>query len=177
MNPAKALYCVNCGASLTHAPPAYAPAYAPASLTPAFAGASYSNTVVQHVYVLPSRTELPIGIRALWFLFVGLWLGQLWLIFAWLLNLTLIGLPAGMWMLEKMPQVMTLRQEVQKHAQPKSGNGVGLAVRVVYFVLIGWWAGLIWLQFAWLAALTILGLPLSFLMFERTSTVMTLADA
>jgi len=161
-NPGGAAYCVTCGADMA------------GGFTPVVAG----GTFVQHVYITapPSPTELPIGIRALWFLFVGLWASQLWLLVAWLLNITLIGIPLGMWMLNQMPQVLTLRQQ-RRGLQPfAGGSGVPFVVRAVYFVLIGWWLSLLWMELAWLASALIIGLPLGFLMFERTSTVATLAE-
>ena len=124
----------------------------------------------------PTPDELPIGIRALWFLFVGLWAGQLWLLLAWLLNITLLGLPLGMWMLNQMPQVMTLRQQRRGLQPPAGSSGVPFVVRAVYFVLFGWWLSLLWMELAWLASALIIGLPLGFLMFERTSAVATLAE-
>jgi uncharacterized membrane protein YccF (DUF307 family) len=79
-------------------------------------------------------------------------------------------------MLNQMPQVMTLRQQ-RRGLRPLAGSSdVPFVVRAVYFILIGWWLSLLWMELAWLASATIFGLPLSFLMFERTSTVATLAE-
>lgn len=160
-NPAGASYCVTCGAGLQGG-------------EPAFAGATF----VQQVYFTtpPIAEELPIGIRALWFVFVGLWAGQVWLLVAWLLNLTLIGLPLGLWMLSQLPQVMTLRQRRRGLYLPAGGSGVPFAARAIYFVLVGWWLSLLWIELAWLASALVIGLPLAFLMFERTGTVATLAE-
>jgi uncharacterized membrane protein YccF (DUF307 family) len=123
-NPAHAAYCVICGAGL--------------------AGGSIGNTFVQQIYITapPTPEELPIGIRALWFLFVGLWAGQIWLLVAWLFNLTLIGLPLGMWMLNQLPQVMTLRQQRRGLHQPIARSSVPFVARAIYFVLVGWWLSL-----------------------------------
>jgi uncharacterized membrane protein YccF (DUF307 family) len=176
-NPAGAAYCVNCGVSLADSgSPAHGPGYAP--LATGAAGAS-GGTFVQHIYVAaPNATaEPPLIARAVWFVFVGLWVGQLWLILAWLLNLTVIGLPLGLWMLNRMPQVMTLRATPARPAVVSSASSASLIVRIVYFVLIGWWVSFLWMQFAWLAAVIVIGLPLSFQMFERVGTVMTLAEA
>ena len=144
---------------------------------PAFAGTG--GMFVQNIYITapPTPEELPIGIRALWFLFVGLWAGQIWLIGAWLLNLTLIGLPLGLWMLNMLPQVMTLRQQRRGLRMPADRSGAPFAVRAIYFVLIGWWLSLIWMELAWLASATIIGLPLGFLMFNHVNTVTTLAES
>jgi uncharacterized membrane protein YccF (DUF307 family) len=168
-NPARAAYCVTCGASLAGGSTAIYP--------PAYAGAG--GTFVQQIYIAapPTPDELPIGIRALWFLFVGLWAGQIWLLVAWLLNLTLIGLPLGMWMLNQLPQVMTLRQQRHGLRMPSARSSVPFVARAIYFVLVGWWLSLLWVEVAWLASALIFGLPLGFLMFERAGTVATLADA
>jgi uncharacterized membrane protein YccF (DUF307 family) len=166
-NPADAAYCVTCGAGLAGG--------SAAGYVPGFAGAMF----VQNVYVAapPSPAELPIGIRALWFVFVGLWAGQLWLLVAWLLQLTLIGLPLGLWMLNQMPSVMTLRQPRRGLQLPSGRDSAPFVARAIYFVLIGWWLSLLWVELAWLASALIIGLPLGFLMFERAGTIATLADA
>ncbi len=48
-------------------------------------------------------------VRGLWFIFIGLWLGGIWCWIAWILNITIIGMPLGLWMLNRIPQVMTLK--------------------------------------------------------------------
>ena len=160
-NPARAAYCVICGVGLV--------------------GGSdgMGSTFVQQIYIAapPTPEELPLGIRALWFVFVGLWAGQIWLLMAWLLNLTLIGLPLGMWMLNQLPQVMTLRQQRRGLYLPATRSTVPFVARAIYFVLVGWWLSLLWVELAWLASALLIGLPLSFLMFERAGTVATLADS
>jgi uncharacterized membrane protein YccF (DUF307 family) len=168
------------------APPA--PYAYPQSYAPAVAGAG--GPIIQNIYVnqtLPTvavqQQTIGLLIRAVWFLFVGLWLGQMWLLVAWLLNLSLIGLPLGLWMLNMMPQVMTLRPTQQRVYLQSNGNqlvmnpaGPSFIVRTVYFVLIGWWVSLLWLQIAWFCAASLIGLPLAFLMFEHTAAVATLGD-
>ena len=167
-NPERATFCVTCGASLTSG--------ATVGYQPAFAGVG--GMFVQQIYIAapPTPAELPLGIRALWFVFVGLWAGQAWLLVAWLLNLTLIGLPAGMWMLNQLPQVMTLRQQRRGVQMLAGRSNVPFVARAIYFVLVGWWLSLLWVELAWLASALLIGLPLGFLMFERVGTVATLAD-
>jgi len=46
--------------------------------------------------------------RGLHFLFVGWWASLLWMSIGYLLCLTLIGLPYGIWMLNRLPEVTTL---------------------------------------------------------------------
>jgi uncharacterized membrane protein YccF (DUF307 family) len=171
-NPDGARFCVLCGAALDGRP---APVGSYIPRTPALAAAG-GATVVEHIYV-GAPTPLPLVIRALWFFFVGLPLGLVWTIVAWAFNLTLIGLPLGLWMLALMPQVMTLRQERPRPLPTLPQSAASFAVRAVYFVLIGWWLSLVWLVIAWAFAATVIGLPLAFLMFERTGPILTLADS
>lgn len=169
-NPPGALYCVACGRALGASPAA--------PLAPALAGAG-QQTIVQPVYVRAAPpARIPLLARALWFVFIGLWVGQLWLVIAWLLNLTLLGLPIGMWMLAQMPLVMTLRLDPVAPRPPRApaADAAGFAVRAAYFVLVGWWLSLLWLMLAWALAATVIGLPIAFVMFERVGPIMTLGE-
>jgi uncharacterized membrane protein YccF (DUF307 family) len=142
-------------------------------------------------FVLVDRRQgVPLPARVLWFLFVGIWLGLLATIVGWLLCVTVIGLPLGLLIMNRLPAIMTLHTATGTR-QLTIGNGitalsVSLAepqqpflVRAVYFGLIGWWFSLLWLLVAWsLVALAVptLGLSLApaFMMFNRVPQVMTL---
>ena len=65
-----------------------------------------------------------------------------------------------------MPQQI-VNVNIQQHQH-------GLFVRALYFIFIGWWAGLIWLNVGYFFVLTIIGLPLGLVMLNRLPTVMTL---
>lgn len=125
-------------------------------------------------------------VRVLWFLFIGLWLGAICTVLAWLLNVTIIGLPLGLYIINRLPQIMTLKP-VASHLQVTMQNGVAVVsqvrapqrpflVRALYFLLVGWWASGLWLLVAWLlvGATLGLGLPLAFWMFDRVPLVTTL---
>jgi uncharacterized membrane protein YccF (DUF307 family) len=188
-NPGHARYCVSCGHALPEAQTATPP---PVTMNPAgsFAPAMVSPTGAQTPMVSmrpnlqTSDPTLYLLIRAMYFVFVGLWIGPIWVVIAWLFNLTLIGMPFGAWMLNRLPQIMTLRPRPAE-PQVKSAfydsnrtNSVAtMLVRATYFLLIGWWVSLLWLLLGWAFAATIIGLPLAFLMFERVGTVTTLAEA
>lgn len=129
-----------------------------------------------------SVNEVPFLIRVVWFFVLGWELTGVWILVAWALNLTIIGLPLGLWMINRVPQVLTLK------ARPgawkidlKSGRSRFISlrqpnflVRALYFVLIGWWLSLLWAGAAWLLCLTIIGLPLGVLMLHALPTVTTL---
>ena len=125
-------------------------------------------------------------IRGLWFIFIGLWLGGLLTGIAWLLTVSIIGLPVGLAILNRLPKIMTL-QPSQLHTEVAMHNGTyvikrtnrpqySLVLRAVYFVFIGWWLSGLWLATAWMVAgFTFgLGLPIAFWMFNRTPAVITL---
>ena len=49
-----------------------------------------------------------------------------------------------------------------------------MPMRAAYFVLVGWWAGAIWMGLAYVLCLTVIGIPLGLMMFNRVGGVMTL---
>ena len=124
-------------------------------------------------------------IQLLWFSFVGSWASQVWLLLAWLLNLTIIGLPLGMWMLNRIPQIALLRAPAQLTTVMRSPDGRitlrqtdlpqrSWILRALYFLLIGWWFSLLWLEVAWLACATILFFPIGIGMFASSPKVISL---
>jgi uncharacterized membrane protein YccF (DUF307 family) len=52
--------------------------------------------------------QYSLPLRALYFVFVGWWLGFLWGNLASLLAVTIIGLPVAIWMLNRLPFVVSL---------------------------------------------------------------------
>jgi len=52
--------------------------------------------------------QRPLAVRAVYFVFVGWWLGFLWGNLASLLAVTIIGLPVAIWMLNRLPYVVSL---------------------------------------------------------------------
>ena len=64
-------------------------------------------TVVSTGASVPQRNLL---LRALWFALIGLWFSLIWMVVAYVLCLTIIGMPLGFWMFEKTPAVVSLRR-------------------------------------------------------------------
>lgn len=52
--------------------------------------------------------QVSILIRGIYFLLVGWWASLAWMAIGYLLCLTVIGLPFGIWMLNRLPEVTTL---------------------------------------------------------------------
>lgn len=55
------------------------------------------------------------------------------------------------------------------------GSGsLSLVVRAVYFLLVGWWASALWMGLAYLATLSIVGLPVAIWMYGKLPFVVSL---
>ncbi|MGC8779656.1 MAG: YccF domain-containing protein [Anaerolineae bacterium] len=127
---------------------------------------------------------VPFLIRVLWFFLIGWHVTLYWIAVAWLLNLTVIGLPLGVWMLNRVPLVLTLRTQASYHVvEVRDGRLVewrenvpqyGWLLRLIYFLLIGWWFSLLWALLGWLLCVTIIGLPFGVWMLNRLPAVTTL---
>ncbi|MEF8786200.1 MAG: YccF domain-containing protein [Haloarculaceae archaeon] len=115
---------------------------------------------------------------------VGWWLTGIWLGVAWVLNLTIVGMPLGIKMINKVPKVLSLKERplrsevidengtvtiVQSNREQRS-----LLVRAVYFLLVGWWASGLWMGLAYAATLSLVGLPLAVWMYGKLPFVVSL---
>jgi uncharacterized membrane protein YccF (DUF307 family) len=130
----------------------------------------------------PVEQGPPFAVRLLWFVFVGWWLGLPVVLAAWIGTIVLP--PAGLWLMNHLPQVFTLRPSRGRvvHVQSEAGTMVvreqvaqrAFWIRAMYFVLVGWWFGLAWMIAAYAVAVFIVGLPLSFWMFGASAAVTTL---
>lgn len=121
-------------------------------------------------------------LRALYFIFFGLWFSGIWAAIAWVLCVTIIGLPLGLWMLNRLPQVTTLRSQQSDLVVTPTGEMYERSIpqhpfliRAIYFLLVGWWLSALWLTAAWALCTMIIGLPFGFWMFNRVPAVITLA--
>jgi uncharacterized membrane protein YccF (DUF307 family) len=118
-------------------------------------------------------------LRVIWFILVGWWLTGILSVVAWALNATIIGLPLGLWIINRLPLAATLRPS---SSQYRVENGVlrpgtkqhTLLLRAIYFVLIGWWFSGLWIVVAYALLLTIVGMPAASWMCGRIGAVTTL---
>ena len=140
---------------------------------------SHGSTVV-----VAESPEPNIFLRAAWFLLIGWWMSWWTITAAALLQLTIIGIPVAIWVTNRVPQVATLKSS-RKLQVAETQSGVTVVsysdrqqrkwwIRAIYYVLVGWWATVLWLYVAWLAIIPIITLPISFWMFGQTGKIQTL---
>lgn len=124
-------------------------------------------------------------VRALYFLVVGSWLSGIAMFTAGLCIASVVLMPAGLAIVNRIPQIMTLRpRSVAVHtamlADGSTQYTVGTAqqrsmlVRIVYFCFIGCWAGMLVMTAAWLLSVLIVTMPLGLMLINRVPAVFTL---
>jgi uncharacterized membrane protein YccF (DUF307 family) len=126
--------------------------------------------------------QTPFILRALWFIIVGWELTAIWILVAWVLNLTVVGLPLGVWMLNRVPQVLTLKamrgafiaDDLSGQTTYQSQKQVFFLLRLLYFVVIGWWFSLLWAIVGYLLCLSLIGLPFGLVMLNNLPFVTSL---
>lgn len=126
--------------------------------------------------------EIPFLIRVIYFFVLGWELTGVWVLVAWLLNVTIVFLPLGLWMIDRVPQVLTLKMRPGSYVvTTKDGQTRFVTerqpmflLRAIYFIVFGWWLSLIWALLAWLLCATIIGLPIGVVMLNALPFVTTL---
>jgi uncharacterized membrane protein YccF (DUF307 family) len=122
-------------------------------------------------------------IQLVWWLLIGWWAGLAWVIIAWSLMLTVIFLPAGIWMINRISQVIALRSPRQTLQVTTVGGAtiikqgadqVNILLRIVWFFVVGIILSAVWMLIAYSMCLTVIFMPVGFWMFDKTPAVLTL---
>lgn len=124
-------------------------------------------------------------VRFLWWLFIGSWASAITISIAWLALVTIIGIPLAVWLINHLPSILTLRPRTRTWTLGQDAEGrtvisergrpqVAWPLRGLWFLIVGWWASGVWMALAWLISITVIGLPLALLMFNRTPFVASL---
>lgn len=124
-------------------------------------------------------------VRALWFIFVGWWLTGVVSTIAWLAMITIIGLPLGIWLINRIPTVITLRPRTRAVQQMVDSAGftrfvdvpvaqVPWYVRGIWFLFVGWWASAIVMAIGYALIVLIITIPIGLWMYNRVPFVASL---
>ena len=112
-------------------------------------------------------------VRVVWFFLVGWWLALLAINVAWVLNVTVVLLPVGIKIINRVPYLLTLKRR-DTGIDPNGVAQTSLLVRAVYFVFVGWWVSFIWANVAWALCVTVIGIPFGVWMFGKLPYVTSL---
>jgi uncharacterized membrane protein YccF (DUF307 family) len=124
-------------------------------------------------------------VRAVWFVLVGWWLTAIVISIAYVLALSILGLPFAFYLFNRIPAVLTLRGRTKTYEVATSADGtrsltaanigqLPMLLRAIWFVLVGFWLGAIWMSIAYVLCVLIVTLPFGLAMFNRVGAVMTL---
>ena len=112
-------------------------------------------------------------VRIAWFFLVGWWLTLLAINVAWALNVTVVLLPIGVKIINRVPYLLTLKRR-DTDIRADGVAQTSLLLRAIYFVFIGWWASFIWANVAWALCVTVIGIPFGIWMFNKLPYVTSL---
>jgi len=123
--------------------------------------------------------------RAVWFVLIGWWLTAIVIVIAYALALSILGLPFAFSLFNRIPAFLTLRGRTKTYQVETTAEGTRyltaanveqrpMLLRAIWFILVGWWFGAIWMAVAYVLCVLILTLPFGLAMFNRVGAVMTL---
>ncbi len=118
-------------------------------------------------------------IQILWFVFIGWWLGSFAVAAAYFLFVFIVTIPVGIAILNNIPKIMALRTPPQLVTPygPVNTPQHNIILRALWFVLVGWWLSAAVMTVAYALCMTIIGLPIGFLMFDWVPGILTLRRA
>ena len=117
--------------------------------------------------------------RIVYFLLIGWWLGLLASAAAFLLCVTIIGIPIGVMIFNRLPGIIYLQEPGEpcewgydhRHITAE----LPFLLRVLWFFVIGWELGLLAVAVGYLFTLTLIGIPLGIFILGRVPVLMTLS--
>ncbi len=124
-------------------------------------------------------------VQTLWFLVFGWWMSQLAVVVGYLLVATVLLMPLGFALLNRVPYLATLRRAARVTNASVQEDGAVVVERsdkpqrpfwqrALYFLVIGWWFALIVLELGWLLTATVLLAPVGLALMGWFPTAITL---
>lgn len=118
-------------------------------------------------------------IRFVYFIGIGWWFGLLATLLANLLLVTIIGIPFGVIILNRLPSIVFMREagelcpEGFEHRHP--AEEFPFILRAVWFLVIGWELSFLTILVAYVCGITVVGIPLCIWLLNRIPVVTTLS--
>lgn len=118
-------------------------------------------------------------LRVIYFLAIGWWAGLFTAAAGYVLCITIIGLPFGLILLNRLPMVIFLKEKGElcpdgfDHRHPR--EELPLIVRAIWFIVLGWEAGFLAISIGYLLCLTLIGLPMGIWVLNRVPLLLTLS--
>ena len=118
-------------------------------------------------------------LQLLWFVFVGWWLGLAAIAFAYLMFLPILTIPIGVLVLNALPELIALRPAARRVSVygPVQTPQPNIFIRSLWFLLVGWWLTALVLFLGYVLCLTLIGIPLGFVLFDAAPALLTLRRA
>jgi uncharacterized membrane protein YccF (DUF307 family) len=142
------------------------------------------SNVANAAVVFETKSGPGFLVRAVWFLFVGWWLTGIMSVIAWLSMITIIGLPIGIYLINRIPTFITLRPRTRQITATMEAGLLRISehkrsqqpwyIRLVWFIFIGSWMSAIAMLAAWVLCVLILTLPLGLMLYNRIPFVASL---
>jgi len=133
------------------------------------------------IFLVPKNNGPGCLIQMLWFVFIGWWLGGIVMSVAWFLNVTIIGLPLGLILINNIPRALALQTPQTLVAVAVDGTIAesslpqrNFFLRAIYFLLVGWWWSGAWMSAAYFLSATYILLPIGLAMFRLAPFMTTL---
>jgi uncharacterized membrane protein YccF (DUF307 family) len=122
----------------------------------------------------PPSTGPSLWIRAIWFIFIGWWLSAFAIGVAYFLVAIIVGIPLGFMIFNLLPMILTLRPRTEQAVYGGAAEQLPIWIRAIWFILVGWWLGAIYISIAWFLCVILITLPIGLWLFNRIGAVMTL---
>jgi len=118
--------------------------------------------------------------RILYFIFIGWWLGIFVALAGYLLSVTIILLPIGVILLNRLPTFIYLREPGEPCEYGFSHRHIReelpFLLRALWFILIGWELGFIAIVLGYLMVVSIVLLPFGIWLLNRVPLILTLSQ-
>jgi uncharacterized membrane protein YccF (DUF307 family) len=117
--------------------------------------------------------------KILYFLLIGWWFGGLVALAGYLLCASIIGLPIGVILLNRLPTFVWLKEPkeewISEYDVHHAVNDIPFLLRVLWFFVVGWSLGLAVLGIGYIFLVTIIGFPIGIWLINRVPLLLTLS--